>query len=158
MIKVTYGTGNAISATRGPQIIQLLTEDLADELATDAMQIADEETPVGATGNLKDSTKRTEKKISGAGLIVINEVTWTAKHAEPVDRGSKAHWAPIGPLTLWASVKLGNPDAAWRLQRSIARRGTVANNFLPRTFARVKGKVNAVVANFRQRFVNGLGG
>ena len=41
-----------------------------------------------------------------------------------VRMGTRPHWAPIGPLKRWAAVKLGDENAAYAVQRSIAKRGT----------------------------------
>lgn len=46
------------------------------------------------------------------------------EHTVFVRRGTKPHWAPIGPLKLWAQVKLGDKNLAYPVQRSIATRGT----------------------------------
>lgn len=48
----------------------------------------------------------------------------TAKHRMFVRMGTRPHWAPIGPLKLWAAVKLGDERAAYPVQRSIATKGT----------------------------------
>lgn len=48
----------------------------------------------------------------------------TAKHRMFVRMGTRPHWAPIGPLKRWAAVKLGDEDAAYPVQRSIAEHGT----------------------------------
>ena len=48
----------------------------------------------------------------------------TAAHRMFVRMGTRPHWAPIGPLKRWAAVKLGDENAAYAVQRSIAKRGT----------------------------------
>ena len=69
-----------------------------------------------------------------------------AKHAMYVRMGTKPHWAPIGPLKLWAAAKLGDEKLAYPVQRSIAthgtsvyqerKRGTKANPWPERVVAR----------------------
>lgn len=48
----------------------------------------------------------------------------TAEHAMYVRMGTRPHWAPIGPLKLWAAAKLGDEQLGYAVQRSIAREGT----------------------------------
>ena len=48
----------------------------------------------------------------------------TAAHRMYVRMGTRPHWAPIGPLKRWAAVKLGDENAAYAVQRSIAEHGT----------------------------------
>ena len=70
----------------------------------------------------------------------------TAKHRMFVRTGTRPHWAPIGPLKMWARAKLGDERAAYPVQRSIAsygtsmyqqrKRGTKANPWPQRVLAR----------------------
>lgn len=46
------------------------------------------------------------------------------KRAVFTRRGTKPHFAPIGPLKLWAQVKLGDKNLAYPIQKSIAKEGT----------------------------------
>lgn len=48
----------------------------------------------------------------------------TAKHALIVRTGTRPHWAPIGPLKEWAKWKLGDENAAYAVQKNIAKFGT----------------------------------
>lgn len=48
----------------------------------------------------------------------------TAKHAQIVRTGTRPHWVPIEPLKRWAYWKLGDENAAYAVQRSIAKHGT----------------------------------
>lgn len=48
----------------------------------------------------------------------------TAPHAQIVRTGTRPHWAPIAPLKEWAKWKLGDENAAYAIQRSIAYYGT----------------------------------
>lgn len=48
----------------------------------------------------------------------------TAKHTPFVYPGTRPHWAPIAPLKRWAAVKLGDAQAGYAVQRSIAKHGT----------------------------------
>jgi len=73
------------------------------------------------TGALERSfVVRPLRNPSGVGIVVYP----TAKHAIFVRRGTRPHWAPIAPLKRWAAIKLGDPDAAYAVQRSIAKHGT----------------------------------
>ncbi len=52
------------------------------------------------------------------------EVGPTSPNAKFVRTGSKPHYAPIGPLKRWAAWKLGDANAAYAIQKSIAKFGT----------------------------------
>lgn len=55
--------------------------------------------------------------VTGVGTVT-SEYVWY------VEEGTDPHWAPIGPLKLWAIRKLGDERAAYAVQRAIAKRGT----------------------------------
>lgn len=77
--------------------------------------------PVRYTGELEGSVAwHLEAKPPFYTLIIGP----SAKERVWVRFGTRAHWAPIGPLKQWAAVKLGDPNAAYAVQRSIARHGT----------------------------------
>lgn len=56
--------------------------------------------------------------------LLETQIFPTAEHSMFVRKGTRSHWAPIGPLKLWAAVKLGDADLAYPVQWSIAREGT----------------------------------
>jgi len=70
----------------------------------------------------------------------------TAPHSIFVRRGTRPHWAPIGPLKRWAAWKLGNENLAYPVRWSIheygtsreqmKKRGTMANPWPARVVAR----------------------
>lgn len=74
---------------------------------------------------------------------VMGFVTTPVTYAQPVEEGSRPHWAPIEPLKLWAKRKLGDESIAFRVQRAIARHGTRAHKMFERTFQKDKDKVFA---------------
>jgi hypothetical protein len=69
-----------------------------------------------------------------------------ANYAEPVERGTSAHWVSVAegtPLRAWANLKGINPYA---LQASIARKGTKPRPFVEPTYRKMKSKVEGDVA------------
>lgn len=48
----------------------------------------------------------------------------TAPQAKVIRTGSRPHTPPIGPLKRWAAWKLGDANAAYAVQKSIAKYGT----------------------------------
>jgi hypothetical protein len=50
-------------------------------------------------------------------------------YAEAVEKGSRPHTPPIGPLKLWAKRKLGNENIAYAIQKKIAKTGTKGTFF-----------------------------
>lgn len=61
------------------------------------------------------------------GSSITGMVSTPVPYAQPVEYGSKPHWAPIGPLMLWAQRKHGDYRIAFIAQKAIAKRGTKAH-------------------------------
>ena len=93
--------------------------------------IADQETPIGVTGQLADSIEF--RRISPLNA----EIAWTAPYARPVAEGSAPHFAPLRRLSEWTAIKWGDPDGGKALQEIIATRGTKGNGYPARTKKRV---------------------
>lgn len=53
-------------------------------------------------------------------------------YAPHLEYGTRPHMPPLLPLREWAKRKLGNPNLAYAVARSIAKRGTQARNFFKR--------------------------
>lgn len=81
-----------------------------------------------------------------AGTIV-GKVGTPSPYGAPVEFGSRPHWAPIGPLKLWAVRKHGDVRVAYIAQRAIARRGTKGAFMFRRTFNELKGRVRKLFAD-----------
>src|SRR5262245_50297061 len=100
-------------------------------------------TPVGVTGILRASI--TARVTTGTSLsaAIRGEVfsSSQAPYAPYVEYGTGPHWAPIGPLLLWARRVLGNERAAYAVQRAIARRGTRARHMFRDGFNAVLPRV-----------------
>lgn len=98
-------------------------ERLGDEIK----QKASDNTPVGATGNLRDSVELDTRP----GKVVISA---DAGYAEAVHGGTKGPYKNVPPygegssLHAWAGKK--GRGAVFVLARSIAKNGTKANPFL----------------------------
>ena len=80
-------------------------------------------TPVGATGLLRGGIM---SEVRGSTAQLRGVVVTTSGYALPVEEGSRPHWAPIGPLLLWARRKLGDEQSAYRVRWAIHVRGTKA--------------------------------
>jgi len=71
---------------------------------------------------------------------------------------------PVEPLMDWADAKLGDPDAAWAIRRSIAQTGheTLPNPFVARAFEdwsdQVEDVAGEAVRDALSDFVGGGGG
>lgn len=100
--------------------IRKLTLQALSNLGTYAKALARQELEdVRYTGALEDSFVVEEEEQKLRVLVYP-----TAKHRMYVRMGTRPHWAPIGPLKRWAAVKLGDENAAYPVQRSIAEHGT----------------------------------
>lgn len=93
--------------------------ELATELLTSEVK---ENTPVGATSAARGGT-RPEVFVRGKKYmgVVGNEVSYI----EPLEEGSKPHWAPIAPLEYWSKRILGDESIAYAIQKKIAEYGTL---------------------------------
>ena len=77
--------------------------------------------PVKYKGTLERSVSTS---YSAEHPYYILRVGPTAPHAKVVRTGSRPHWVPIAPLREWARWKLGDANAAYAVQKSIAKKGT----------------------------------
>lgn len=50
--------------------------------------------------------------------------------AMSIEFGARPHWAPVAGLVDWAARKGKGPQAAYRIQRAIAERGTPAKPYM----------------------------
>lgn len=69
---------------------------------------------------------------------------YSAAYAEFVEDGTEPHWPPIKPLKGWARRVLGDEQAAYAVQATIAEHGTPAQPF-------VEPGVDAMIQELRQR-------
>jgi hypothetical protein len=115
--------------------MQTIVETMAAEVR--------QRTPVGATGILRASINT--RVTTGTSLVeaIRGEVfsSSQAPYAPYVEYGTGPHWAPIGPLLLWARRVLGHARAAYAVQRAIARRGTRARHMFREGFNAVLPRV-----------------
>lgn len=76
----------------------------------------------------------TLRGIVGAGEMSGASGTSTATYVDYVEKGTRPHWAPIGPLKLWAIRKFGDERIAYMVQRKIAARGTEGAHMFQRAW------------------------
>ena len=71
-------------------------------------------------------------KISVFPQILADEYTLTSRapYSAVMEYGSRPFYAPIEPLKGWAGRKLGDPDAAYAVRASIAKKGIKAQPFM----------------------------
>lgn len=101
-------------------------------------------TPVGVTGLLKKSIAA---QMSGDRMTVGTPL----EYAEPVEYGSKAHWAPRAALELWGLRKLGSEEAGRRVWYSIAHKGTRPVLMFTRAWAMNAAKVKKILESIGER-------
>ena len=95
-------------------------------------------TPEGATGILR-------KSIAAQLFGDRMEVGTPIAYAEPVELGSKAHWAPLAPLEMWAIRKFGDAEIGKKVWYSIAHKGTKAVLMFTRAFAMNYSKIQRIL-------------
>src|SRR3972149_1716353 len=64
------------------------------------------------TGNMEQSVSSEYEATPPTYKMTISP---TSEHAMIVRTGTRAHWAPIGPLKEWAKWKLGDENAAYAI-------------------------------------------
>ena len=124
--------------------VRAIVEDVAGE--------ARQRTPVN-TGVLRASIA-TDVSTGTSLSAAIRGTVFTgaqAPYAPYVEEGTAPHWAPIGPLLLWARRVLGNERAAYAVQRAIARRGTRGRHMFRDAIAAVAPRAQGVFAQAMQR-------
>ncbi|MBU0691547.1 HK97 gp10 family phage protein [bacterium] len=109
-----------------------------------------------ASGTLRSSIQPAEP------IVLHNSITGAVSTSLPyapyVEYGSKPHWAPIGPLLLWAQRKHHDPRIAYIAQKAIAKRGTKAWHMFRDGLAESKARaqqlfdaaVERILAKWRQ--------
>jgi len=141
------------------KLFQPLGADIAFKAAVDSymndiqvqgINIAQAETPIGATGDLANGIEF--KRIS----FLNAELEWAAPHARPVADGTSPHFAPLRRLAEWTAVKWGDPGAGKILQEVIATKGTRANRFPTRTKKRVLDQARRIWPEKIRLFVRNL--
>jgi hypothetical protein len=112
-------------------------------------------TPVGATGILRGSIA---SEVRGTPVQIRGIVATPQSYALPVEEGSRPHWAPIGPLLLWARRVLGDERAAYRVRWAIHLRGTRGAHMFARGLEASRSRVTQLFQQARDRMIRRLGG
>ena len=102
-------------------------------------------TPVGATEAARGSIQSAVELVRGRRLEVRGTVTSALDYIVPLEKGSRPHWAPIGPLKLWARRVLGNEGLAYAVRAAIAKRGTKGKFMFRDGFLAAKPKAQAIM-------------
>ncbi len=96
-------------------------------------------TPVGISGLLRGSI--TIQPITGTKANLTGTVSTSSIYGEAVELGTKPHWAPIGPLKLWALRVLGDEGLAYAVRWKIKRKGTKGAHMFKKAFEQSKAFV-----------------
>lgn len=83
-------------------------------------EIAKYKAPVGMSGLLKARINLSPLTF-GATEYTLSDGVYYGIY---VEFGTRPHWAPIEPLKDWARRVLGDEDAAYPVQKKIAKKGT----------------------------------
>jgi cell division septum initiation protein DivIVA len=146
----------------GAQAARIVEQAMAK--ATEQLRtVAFEQTPVGATGFLRDTIGAQVSVNSQEPVDVSGYVWWQAAYAPVVEYGSRPHWAPIGPLVHWVERKLHVPPGesygvARRIQFAIARRGTQAQEFAQRSLSRSESLLERAFSEAADRLARLISG
>lgn len=119
-----------------------------------AQRAAQERTPVGATSILRGSI---QQEVRGAGVELAGVVFTNQVYGVAVEEGTRPHWAPIGPLLLWAQRKLGDRRLAYAVRAKIARQGTKGKHMFRDAGREVRGQVRSMFRAMGGRLRKGLG-
>jgi hypothetical protein len=121
---------------------------IVEEVASEARS----RTPVN-TGLLRASIATDVTTGTSLGAAIRGTVFTGAQapYAPYVEEGTAPHWAPIGPLLLWARRVLGNERAAYAVQRAIARRGTRGRHMFRDAIAAVRPRMEGMLRQAMER-------
>lgn len=114
-------------------------------------------TPRGATGL---AAKSVTMEVEQLGDSIMGRVGYAAPASLYIrypNYGTRPHWAPIGPLRLWAARKFGNERIAYAVQHKIAREGQRAQRFVEYTYAEVAKPVVKLMAKAVAGYFRSLG-
>ena len=127
--KVKINLTGTIFQKKGTGAADIIQQELSAAMSIflkQALSIARQETPIGATGKLKQSVTISEPK--GRKVVLEGSIKWTAPYAKTVDQGGPPRTVQIGRLKQWALVKLGDERAAYPIRNAIKTRGTPSPN------------------------------
>ena len=84
------------------------------------------------------------------------------QHGEPVERGTKPHFPPIGPLAFWVEKKFGYTgkearDVAFVIARAISKRGTRAARMFETGFLANEARVQGILEEIPAQIIKELG-
>ncbi len=97
-----------------------------------------ERTPKGAYGLLRSSVTA---EPYGDKILVGTPL----EYAEPVEYGTRPHWAPLEPIEFWAERKLGDIAIGRKVWYSIAHKGTRAALMFTRGLAAASDKILTIL-------------
>ena len=130
LVIVPKVSGPALDPKRAPEIIARNLEAAMWEAVLYGETQVKERTPVGVfgeQGGLRGSVFGEVRGRSARELLGV--VSTPLEYAEPVELGTRPHWAPIAPLVRWSEKILGlhgaeAKQAAYAIRGAIAKRGT----------------------------------
>lgn len=111
-------------------------------------------TPVGATGILRGSIM---SEVRGTPAHIRGVVATPQAYALPLEEGSRPHWAPIGPLKLWARRKLGDERAAYAIRWGIHLRGTRPARMFAKGLEASRSRIDMIFRQAGDRIAKRLG-
>jgi len=150
--KLTVPNIPLLDAAQSRQVIAreatLAVRVIVEEVASEARQRTPVNTGVLRASIATDVTTGTSLSAAIRGTVFTGA---QAPYAPYVEEGTSPHWAPIGPLLLWARRVLGNERAAYAVQRAIARRGTRGRYMFREAMAIVAPRAEGMLAQAMQR-------
>lgn len=117
-------------------------------------------TPVGIGLARASVITRMESGMTVRGFVGYSGMP--SRYINFADTGTRPHWPPIAPLTLWAARKfgyaVGSPEAkrmGYLVARKISRKGTKAQMFIENTVTRDRAQVQKIMADAALRAIEG---
>ena len=130
-LKLEVDTKGAIFEGKAPEILQRELDAAMESAVMLLKREVKKRTPVGVSGAQGGLLGSIQSEIIGKGTPMIKGIVLSAsKYAEAVEKGTKPHFPPTGPIQLWVKKKLGIEDerqsrqVAFLIARAISRRGT----------------------------------
>jgi len=97
-------------------------------------------------------------KVNTSGKKVAGLVGVSIEHGEPVEKGTKPHFPPTGPIQFWVERKLNitgkeAASVAFLIARAISRRGTKGEEMFEKGFEASEARVMRILEEISEEIV-----
>jgi hypothetical protein len=150
-LKLEIKKQGAIFEGKAPEIMQKELDAAMESTLMLLQREVKERTPVGVLGAEGGLLGSIQTDIKGKGTPVVKGIVASvSEYAEAVEKGTKPHFPPTGPIQLWVKRKLKIEDekqsrqVAFMIARSIAKRGTKGQYMFKKALEAKENKIQKI--------------